>query len=684
MSRNCRFTVCIGIVLCLSLLLSGFTGVGAVTAQENGADEEADQTHQHPDEVDEDGGDKDEQVATWLENRLSDSLRKSAVHLEEGEYNQARNTIGDEYDGHLSRYGDVSDDNEEVIKEYERARDTQTALINDVEEYEATYEKYQEAREAGNDKRARELARDLEDRSTSIEERSASLQRQYDSIEENTDTDTSNARESVERTQAQVASTQEEVRATEFVSTELSISTQSTSASFDDPMMIDGRLTTTDGTPVANERITVESGEQTVSTTTNDSGSFSIEYRPTREPLDTTEIDVRVVPKTQSEYDSADATIPVSIEQVEPTVDITEATDGVAFGDEFALRGSVKSNGVGVASVPVVVFVDGERLGEVETTDDGSFELTTTLPADVNDGEVTAHAVIALDDRAIAATSSSASIEVSETPGSIDVTAKHRDDAIYVQGSLTTEDGKPIAGEPVQLTADGNSVETVQTAEDGTYETLIAIPDDAGATVSVDVAYSEEDGNVGDAFATTDVQVGQGSIIDQVGARLGSSSIGLPPSDSPLWLSIAGLFIIGGVGMYHIYRMVVRQNRSHRIGSITFADKQDTSNSTPEIGVDLPATLLDSAYERVHAGDANRAVERAYIAMRKGINEQGSPDTHWEFYQRCLNDGLSNEKVEALQSLTERFEQATFSPWDVSMDDARAAIEEAKAIVGKT
>ena len=688
MSRNRLMTVLVVVVLCLSLLsLSGLAGVGGVAAQEAEPDEpdESDSTHQHPDEANEEGD--AERVAKWLQDRLSSSHDKSTVHLEEGEYEQARKAVGDDYDDYLSQYVEVSGEtdeaNEEQAEEYKQAREEQTQLINDVEEYEETHKEYQEAREAGNDERARKLARDLEDLSQSIDERSESLQQHHKSIEEKSGTDTSDARESIEQTDSNVESTQEEVRDSEFIPTELSVSADSTNASFDDPMVINGQITTTDGTPVANEPIVLEIGDRTVSTTTNASGEFSVEYRPVTEPVETTEIDVRYTPDTQSDYASAETTLPVTIEQAEPDVTITGATDGAAFGEEFTVKGVVESAGIGIDSVPVIVFVDGEPLGEVETAEDGAFELTATLPANVSAGEVDVHAQVALEERALARGGTVAPVEVSKTPGAIDVTAEHRDDLIYLQGSLTTEDGTPVGGQPVDLVLDGETVTTVETAEGGTYETLVAVPDDAGATVSVDAVYAEDGSNVGNASATADVRVGEVSAITQIVDQLGISG-GISSLEVSHWLMIAGLLILGGLG---VYRLLDPRNRSDDFGpgpgSASAMGGGNASGASGRSSIDLPATLLNAAREQAQAGDANRAVERAYLAMRQGIDGDGRrrTETHWEFYQDCLNDGFPSEQVDALRSLTERFEQATFSTWGVSTDDAQEAIEEAKAIV---
>lgn len=684
MSRTHRATVLFVLFLCLSLVsLSGLTGVGVVTAQQTETDGSEDVPHRPPSEVNDGGSgggdDETNRVADWLETRLSSSLANSAAALERGDYEQARGPLGDEYAGYLSRYVEVVEgtdrEDDRLIEEYERARTSQAELIDDVEKYEATHEEYRAAREAGNDERARELARELDTLAVSIAEESGSLQERYRFIGENTDTDTAGARESIERTRSDVESTQAEVREDQFVPTELSVSTGSTTASFNDPMTVEGTMTTADGSPVSNEPITVTIGERTVSTTTDGSGSFSVEYRPTTEAIGNTELDVRAVP-TESEYDSASTTVDATIERTEPNVEITEASNGAAFGEPFAVRGAVESAGTGVGSIPVVIVVDGERLAEVETDEDGVFDLTTRLPAGVSAGEVDVRAVVALEERAISSTSTTTSVEVAETPGSIDVTAEPRENAIAVRGSLTTEDGTAVGGQPVRVEVNGRTATTVETNEDGTYEALVAIPDDAGARVSIDTVYAEDDSNVGDASASTDVQVGEPTVLDWVSERLGLATL---PLDARYLLGAIGFLVIGG----GVYLLAVQPGRRNGGTSAPLAtDERDGDDST-EGRSNPQAVLLGSARELVRAGDATRAIERAYAAMRQSAGGDGRGETHWEFYrnQARLNDGLSPEENEALQSLTQRFERAAFSTRGASTDDARAAIQEAETII---
>lgn len=678
MPRNRRVLTLVVLAVCLSLLaVSGFAPIGEVTAQDE-EDNEADAPHTNPNEASEDGD--GERVSAWLQDRLSDSLGSSSEQISEGQYEQAREILGDDYDDYLEQYGEVSD--EGGADEYEEARSNQTELIDATEEYDATYEEYEEAREAGDDQRARELARELESLSDEIDEKSQEADERQETIEEETGTDTSETREAVNEIRTNTESTQQEVRDSEFIPTEITVETDSETASFNDPMTIDGTITTTDGAPVTNEEISLEIGDQTVQTTTDLTGSFTVEYRPTTELLEQTELDIDFTPEAQSEYGGAGTTVPVTIEQSEADIEITETTESIAFGEELSISGTVGVDGIGAQNVPVAIFADGDRLGQVETDEDGNFGGTTELPADIRAGDVEIRALASLNEQALVGSETTTPIEVTETPSTSDVAAEHTDESIYIEGALATEDGTPVAGELVTLEFAGDSV-TVETEEDGSYETLVAIPDEAGVFVTVDAIYADEGSNIGDSSASTEVQVGEETLLIQISEFLGIGwlATALSPINTNYWLAFAGLLLLSGTGAYFLIGQRRKSTDSSVAGSS--ASNSGASDRAAQESTALRTTLLESARELARTGDTNRAVERAYLAVRQDESGEGRADTHWEFY-RNRQEGFASEQINALRELTQRFEHAAFSTFNVSQNDAEDAIEDAETVIDKS
>jgi hypothetical protein len=145
------------------------------------------------------------------------------------------------------------------------------------------------------------------------------------------------------------------------------------------------------------------------------------------------------------------------------------------------------------------------------------------------------------------------------------VAAEHRTNSIYIQESLTSEDGVPVSEQPLKLNIDDNTVTTVETAEDGSYETLVAVPADPGMRISVEAVYAEDSTNLSNATATTNVWMGQRSVIDRIVDWFGSELI-KPALDTFLWLPIS-LLAISGLGTYYLLDQWDRSDFQTGIGS---------------------------------------------------------------------------------------------------------------------
>jgi hypothetical protein len=84
--------------------------------------------------------------------------------------------------------------------------------------------------------------------------------------------------------------------------------------------------------------------------------------------------------------------------------------------------------------------------------------------------------------------------------------------------------------------------------------------------------------------------------------------------------------------------------------------------------------------------DSDQAVMLAYGTVREtfaaGIGRREQADaTHWEFLSRCREDGLEAGAIEGLTELTERYEQAAYSPGGVSRSEAQAALQTAESLL---
>ncbi|WP_336362012.1 hypothetical protein [Halalkalicoccus salilacus] len=630
-----------------------------------------DPRHQHPDEADEEGDLSG--VSDYLSSQLSSSLGQSSVELSQGEYDQARKAVGDDYNEQLSRYVEVaeatgSESDQQAAREFEEAGENQREFIDATEEYDRTYQEYQEAKAAGDDERARELARDLERQSQEVDESGAALEENYENLDETTNEDFSEEQEAVEGTRGTVSSQQADVEAVEFVATELVIDSATETISFTEPLEAEGRLTTAEGEPIANQQVTFAVGEQTVTTTTDSTGAFSFTYRPTALPLDTTSLEIEYQPPSGSEYATATTTVPVAVEQAQPDVTIQTPSQPVAFGDELTVTGTVGVEGTGAAGVPVAITIGDERIGQTTTGADGTFEFTGTVPAAVAAGDATTRAQLPLDGQALTEAETTGSITIEETESQLSLTATQTDDGetIAASGRLATADDQPLANQPVRILVDGTTVGTVETDESGEYEATIDTPATVDGTAEITAVYDGAGTNVADAEATDTVS-------------------GLPIAQTlldELWwpgLLITGLGLLLAIWAYR------QRGQGRDDSAASDLMRESPADDEPTRPERVPApVLLELARERLNEGETNRAIGLAYVAVRSHFGGTDVPGwTHWEFYNET-EPQLDDAERNTLLSITEQFERAAFAPGTIHRNAATTVISAADQLIERS
>lgn len=96
---------------------------------------------------------------------------------------------------------------------------------------------------------------------------------------------------------------------------------------------------------------------------------------------------------------------------------------------------------------------------------------------------------------------------------------------------------------------------------------------------------------------------------------------------------------------------------------------------------------LDHATAWLEAGDPDRAIETAYAIARGRVAEAITADgaqTHWEFYTACRDDGIGEDRLDALETLTEAYERAAFAPGSIRNETAEGALAAARVLTTDT
>jgi hypothetical protein len=652
--------------------------LGAVAA--DGSNETV--RHQNPEEYD--GEADDEELESWLSDSLSSQLQDGSVALSEGEYDLARDALGDDYDERLEQYAEVSgetdgpDDEENDTEEaYRSAAEDQERLADLVEEYEETQAAYEEARNEGDDQRAHELARDLEELYYEIEERSDGLVTSYETIGEETGTDFSESAESVEQTRSDVESDQSSVRDQQFVETELVLETPEEPVSFDDPLVTRGEVQVADGSTVepADVQLLVD-GEPVEATAAEtdewweDGGEnqFEFEYRPTVQELETETLTVQYVPSNESALARSETDLDVQLEQTEPTISNLETTESAAYGDELRIDGEIDVDGVPVDGVPLAVSIDGEHLGTLNATD-GSFGGTGELPANVSAGEGAVEVSLPFEDQALASTSAESPISIDETDTELEMEATAiGEDRFAIDGQFAGADGDGFDNESIEVRVDGTAVGTVTTGPDGEFNETVAFPETTDDEVSVTATYEGAGTNLAAAESETTVAVPGG----------GSSALdSVPPSALAVLGALAVVLVLTAAGWW--------RRRGDEESTTTVPDAVTVTESDSEAAAEASRETVDAllgrARDQLAEGRPDTAIRSCYAAVRHARDAGGDESgglTHWEFY-RAHADG-SDETTDRLRRLTEAYEQAAFTPDPVPGSLAARVFERARQL----
>lgn len=669
-----------GIVLTGSTAAADGDAGHRLTVQQPTADEGENETppHRNPDNYSAEGDLK--RVEQWLADRLSSRLGDGAIQLSEGQYDRASEYVGEEYRMQLEQYVDVAGQTagEGHAEQFEKAGEQQARLSDAVREYRATKAQYEAARQAGNEDRARERARKLEALATEIASLGGSIRENYAEIEGATDADLSTPDAAIANTTETIQTEQASVREREFEETELRVWSDRESISFREPLIATGELWTGNGTPIANEEIRLAIGNQTKRVTTDAAGGFPLEYRPTDEPLTTDELTVRYVPDTQSPYLGTEATVNVSIDQVEPTVTIDNASSPVSYVETATVAGELTVDGIPVDGVTLAVTLDGQRIGTT-TARNGTFTTAVAIPASVDDGEQELGVRLPLQEQALAAADATTTVTVRETESELSIEGTSMGDReIRLNGTLAPTGGRPLAagdglaGETVHIQIGGMTVGTLTTAADGSFGGTVSVPDSmADSDVSVTATYDGRGSNLAPATARTAVTVG-----DSGGLR----------STAP-WL--AGGFVAvlaAGLGVWWSRRSptedpspVSPTNDPGSTGGGATATDQPSAPSPTEID-----SLLAQASDHLAAGRPDDAVQTGYAAVRRAlasrIDAHGAL-THWEFYQTYRATDAADATL--LRDVTQDYERAAFGRNDVAPDEAATVLDRARQLCGR-
>lgn len=677
-----RWRIVCAAVLCLTCLcvVGGVSERVVAQSANDSVNDTATETVQHerPESVGESGDLR--RLQEWLGGRLGASLESSTIALSQGEYERARAVLGDDYDDRLAQYVDVAGetgDGEDATETYREVRDGQRDLATQVQQFERADERYQQARENGNTTAARRAARRIDRLGSRIEETGGNVTRGYATLANQTDADTSEEQAIVTNVTRDAGERRAEVRDATFVETAVTVIDATRTISFTDPLNVTGRVTTENGTALADRTLTVLVNGRARTTATDAEGQFTLSYRPRTLRLDASAVRLAYVPQNESVYLGSNASVSVDVEQVTPTLTVSDAADETSFGRPTGARVVVAVDGERVNGVPVVVDLGGYRLGRATTNRAGEARVESGLPANVPVGDRQLRASVPLRNRAIGPVNESASVRVTSTVTNLTVAGAQRGGNATVTGQLTTADGRPVTDQSVQITRSGTAVTTVSTGSNGSYAATVPLELDgksAGDVVQVGVRFDGRGTNLESSRAATALAVGSGTGPSGGGTGLFGIADALPGSS---WLVAAVVVLLlagGGVLAWHR-----RASDDVETTEMPEPAASQTPAPSPEPVDDEPTPALERAETFLESGAPGAAVRAAYAGIREQYLTDGSSGTHWELVERAQS--LADDERTAMEQVVRAYEVVAFSPSEVEAGDASAAITAAREVL---
>ncbi|WP_231186680.1 carboxypeptidase-like regulatory domain-containing protein [Haladaptatus sp. DYF46] len=641
--------------------------------------------HEDPDDA---RSEKDmSKLERWLAGRLSSRLGGSTLNIEQGQYDKAQSVLGNDYNDMLDKYVDVAGetegtDDDRTAKNLRKTKETQRHYVSRVQRYQTLYDRYQTAKRNGNDAKARKLARRLERLQKDINGTSGNLTSHYDRLSNGTNIDTSNETRQIRNVTRSISAKQAEVRESEFVTTNLTATVNSTNVSFLDPLRVSGRLTGENGTGLGNRSIVLRLSEnRSVRVRTAANGTFSLVGRPAVVAVGNRSFRVAYDPANLSAYLGSNTTVQATVSKTTSSIRISNHTNRTRYNDTVSVSGRVTTGWVNVSDVPLAVYVGRTRVGTTHTGPSGSYSFSTPLPVDVPTRAKKVRVSLPFENGALTASNATAPLTVGHTATNLTLSGTPGEGrSVDLSGRLETADGAAVAGQRVRIFTNGTQVASTRTNENGTYRVSLVLPPSLVSAEGKTTFVARFDGRMKSVESA------------RTSKRFAVSTPESGPLDSTTraWLVSLGVATLLTLGGFFLWRS--------DIGGGDDADERDDVNEHAPDGDSVPVaddstpdavvsarTFLDRARSARDAGEFETAVEMGYAATRNRFSGAipSAASTHWEFYNACREAGLGDETVSTIGDVTERYERAAFAANRVSRETATAVIDAASSLVGE-
>lgn len=597
------------------------------------------------------------------------------------------------YRDSLSKYVELSretetDRDDDTARSFRRVRREGREYARTVREFRDSYGTYREARASGDAERARRAARELRSLADRADRTGGNLTLSLRNVTRS-GTDVTPAVRTVDETTANVTRTVEEIERDLFVGTVTTARVNDSTASFLDPLVVSGRVTTANGTAVSGAQVglaRVRGGTATervdARTRTNATGHYRLRYRPVTTPLGSVVFAARLLPESGSAFLPSNATVNTRVEQVTANLTVRSAPAEAAYADRLRVRVRVTAGDgarerVAVEGLPVHTRIGEYRIGSGRTDGDGGAAPDGRFPAAVRTGEQRLVVGFEGSERAIAPATETVELDVRETATTVDATVRNATARrLTVEGRLTTADGRPLANRPVRVTLAGRSLGWLRSGPDGSFEGDLTVParvlPSEGTTErQLRLAFDGTGRNLGstETALTVLLRAPAGGPDESTGEAAGVGT------GYALLVAALLLALVGGAVLLDRWRSADDEPPG---------DRDADRGSEPAGSAVDGSTALAAVRAAMGSGDYDLVTTAGYRAVRRALAgrvDAGPGATHWEFYGACAADGIDADRLEAVRRLTERFERVAFASDEASRSVAAAALADAETVL---
>lgn len=611
-------------------------------------------------------------LSGWFERSLGSRLEESAISLSKGEYDRARELVGDDFNEDLRKFVEVAgetggDSDDTASEEMDKTEEKQEELIEETERYRELESEYRDAKNQGNQTRAREIAREMNEVANRINETSAEVIVGYQNLSSVTGTDFESTIGAIDELAANITRSAATIRKSEFIHTSLTIQTQAVEGSYMDPIILSGEVQTDNGSAVgpADGRIIVEGATVTRFKISN--GSFTATVRPKLLERGEQSLNVSFQPTGSSPYLGSSASLMTDIRPVSPQLRANVSSETVQFGDEINIEGTLSVNHSSVSDIPIRVGLNGRLLGSLITDTEGKVEISYKVPTNLPTG---VHRITLEQPRqnlAIGEANATATFSVQSTPTTLVVSSTSNGSEPRIAGSLETTDGRPVPNQQLAVLVNGSTIGYARTNAEGVFDTQLEFEGSESGIRDVTLQYDADGTNLEPSTATTAIQL------------TGSGGPGFSLVESQ-WL-IGGALVAFAVVLFVGSRwrqLTGTETETAGSESALAAEPMETADNSSA------AVVLDPARRYLERSHPDAAVITGYWVIRDRLTREGTEDglTHWEFFREMESDGMDPSNLTLFRELTEAYERAAFAPGGLSTSEAEESLTAGEELLG--